>query len=125
MSFFEAIASGFRNYAEFAGRATRPEFWWFILFVALGAGILSSLSIASGIGTPFRGSALDTIWALATLLPTLGVLVRRLRDTGRNWPHVFWLLVPIGGLVVLAIFLSEPSAPARPISSAAPCSSGA
>ncbi len=32
MSFFEAIASGFRKYAEFSGRATRPEFWWFILF---------------------------------------------------------------------------------------------
>lgn len=114
MSFFEAIASGFRKYAEFSGRATRPEFWWFILFIALGAGILSSLSIASGDGTLFRGSALETVWSLATLLPTLGVLVRRLRDTGRTWPHVFWLLVPIGGLVVLAIFLSEPGTPAEP-----------
>ncbi|WP_233494294.1 DUF805 domain-containing protein [Renibacterium salmoninarum] len=97
-----------------AGGQLVPSFGGSSSFIALGAGILSSLSIASGDGTLFRGSALETVWSLATLLPTLGVLVRRLRDTGRTWPHVFWLLVPIGGLVVLAIFLSEPGTPAEP-----------
>jgi uncharacterized membrane protein YhaH (DUF805 family) len=32
MSFGEAIQSVFGNYAEFTGRATRPEFWWWALF---------------------------------------------------------------------------------------------
>ena len=35
MSFGTAISTVFRKYAEFGGRATRAEFWWFTLFAAL------------------------------------------------------------------------------------------
>jgi Resolvase, N terminal domain len=34
MTFFEAISSGFRNYVGFSGRASRSEFWYWILFTA-------------------------------------------------------------------------------------------
>ena len=36
MTFFEAISSGFRNYVGFSGRASRSEFWYWILFTVLG-----------------------------------------------------------------------------------------
>ena len=32
MDFAGAIKAGFKNYAKFRGRATRPEYWWFVLF---------------------------------------------------------------------------------------------
>jgi hypothetical protein len=35
MSYFDAVSAGFRNYFDFQGRATRPEFWWFVLFLFL------------------------------------------------------------------------------------------
>ena len=35
MSYMEAIKSGFSNYAKFNGRASRSEFWWFVLFMAV------------------------------------------------------------------------------------------
>ena len=31
VSFAEAIKTCFQKYAEFRGRAARPEFWWFFL----------------------------------------------------------------------------------------------
>ena len=35
MNFGQAISTCLSNYATFAGRASRPEFWWFFLFQVL------------------------------------------------------------------------------------------
>ena len=43
MGFLPAIKSGFRNYATFSGRASRPQFWWWVLFVMLGAILCTAL----------------------------------------------------------------------------------
>jgi len=40
MNFFEAITSGFRNYANFSGRAIRSEFWYWTLFSAVVSVVL-------------------------------------------------------------------------------------
>jgi uncharacterized membrane protein YhaH (DUF805 family) len=43
MNFGQAIASGFRNYATFGGRACRSKYWYWTLFgliVSIVAGIL-------------------------------------------------------------------------------------
>ncbi len=111
MSFGMAIATALGKYADFGGRATRPEFWWFVLFAALVGSALGALNIATGNGVFAIGSSLASVWSVVVLLPTLAVMVRRLRDAGREWGEVFWLLVPIAGLIVLAIHLSEPSKP--------------
>ncbi len=37
MGFGEAISTGFSNYATFTGRATRPEYWYWVLFGVLAA----------------------------------------------------------------------------------------
>lgn len=114
MSFFAAVASCFRRYATFTGRASRSEFWWFVLFIALSSSVVSvfngpSASVAVTNGSIFSGPPLTTFWTLATLLPTLAVMVRRLNDTGRSWYSLFWMLVPVGGLLILVIFWTEPS----------------
>ncbi|WP_368496531.1 DUF805 domain-containing protein [Herbiconiux sp. A18JL235] len=108
MSFGEAIANGFRNYAQFEGRARLAEFWWFFLFVTLvGVGLGSLDSIAPSFLT--IGSGLAGLWSLGTLLPTLGLAVRRLRDGGNSWYQLFWLLVPIAGVIVVVLRLCDPS----------------
>lgn len=98
MSFGNAISTVFRKYAEFQGRATRSEFWWFALFatlvsLALGA-IWDDLSVA---------------WGFAVLLPSLAVSVRRLRDAGYAWPMIFLGLIPLVGLIILIVLYSQPS----------------
>ena len=43
MSYMEAIKSGFSNYAKFNGRASRSEFWWFVLFMVVVYAVLYAL----------------------------------------------------------------------------------
>ena len=100
MNFGQAISSGFRNYAVFIGRASRSEYWWWILFVVLVG--LATAAIWDGLGTA---------WNIAVLVPSLGLGVRRLRDAGYRWGWIFLLLVPIVGSIVLIVFLTQPSKP--------------
>lgn len=88
MSFFGAVQSAFRNYANFKGRAVRSEYWWFALFSALAQGA------ASGFGDSF-----GNLVSVVLLLPSIAVGVRRIHDTNRRG---WWLLFPIVNIVMLA-----------------------
>lgn len=123
MSFGTAISAGFRRYADFAGRSGLAEFWWFMLFVvlvnsavrALDTMVTGAMPVFDAVpmipyGTadgPFSG-----LWALGTVVPVLAIAVRRLRDGGNRWTQLFWLLLPIAGLIVIIIRFCEPSKPA-------------
>jgi len=99
MSFGQAVKSGFSNYVKFSGRASRSEFWWFILFVVIIGIIVSIIDNAIG-----AGSIISGIWSLAVLLPVLGLYFRRLHDTDRS---AWWLLIgliPFIGAIVLIVF---------------------
>ena len=109
MTFFESISAVFRKYAEFNGRASRAEYWWFALFFFITTAILGSLNLNSPEGIFALGTSLSTAWSIALLLPQLAVTIRRLRDTDRNWTNIFWILVPIAGVIVLVVYLAQPS----------------
>lgn len=97
MTFQESIRVCLTKYADFNGRATRPEFWWFALFVTLVVGASTYLSEAVG-----------SVFLIAMLLPLLAVGARRLRDIGRSGWWLLFLLAPVGGLVVLMILWAMP-----------------
>ena len=100
MTFSEAISSGFRNYVGFSGRASRSEFWYWILFTVLVSIALSIIDF----GMLSGNSVLSSIWSLATFLPSLAIGVRRLHDGDRTgW---WWLIViiPLIGIIVLIVF---------------------
>ena len=84
MEFGQAISTCLSKYANFSGRATRPEFWWFFLFQ-----VLASLA-ASLIGDWLNG-----VVALALLLPGLAVGARRLHDIGKTG---WWQLIMLTGI---------------------------
>ena len=109
MSFGEAIRTVFGKYAEFTGRATRPEFWWWALFNLLVAAALNFFNVIRIGDNAYLGSLLAGVWGVAVLLPNLAVTVRRLRDAGYGWGHLFWLLVPIAGIFVLITLLVQPT----------------
>lgn len=93
-----------KNYAGFAGRARRQEYWMFLLFnmiIAIVLGFLEGLFGSPGI--------LGAIYSLAVLVPSIAVSMRRLHDTGRSG---LWLLigfVPVLGAIVLLIFFIQDS----------------
>lgn len=112
MSFGEAIQTVLRKYAEFDGRAGRPEFWWWTLFNVLVLSALNVLNVFPVGENAYLGSVLAGIWSVGVLLPNLAVAVRRLRDAGHGWGNIFWLLVPIAGIIVLVIYWTQPTQPA-------------
>ena len=84
MNFGEAIKSVFSKYATFSGRARRSEFWYFFLFNFLISFVLGLI--------PFL-SAVSGLWALAVLIPSLAVGVRRFHDIGKSgWTYLYFLI---------------------------------
>ena len=108
MTFGESITTVFRKYAAFGGRAGLPEFWWFIAFWSVAVTALRTIDVVYLNGTE-TGNGLATLWSLATLLPLLAVAVRRLRDGGNSAAQLWWALVPVAGLVVLAMRFCDPA----------------
>ena len=85
-----------KRYVDFSGRTRRSGYWWFFLIHTIAW-------IALGFAAP----AVAAIYAVGTLLPGLGVSVRRLHDTGRSgW---WWLIniIPLVGFVVFTVFLAS------------------
>jgi uncharacterized membrane protein YhaH (DUF805 family) len=98
MHFQDSVKTCLNKFVDFKGRASRSEFWWFVLFTVLVNFILGAIS-----------DKLQGIGALILLLPYLAVAVRRLHDIGKNW---YWLLIgiiPIIGAIVLIYFYVQKS----------------
>jgi len=102
VTFAEAVRTGFRKYAVISGRATRPEFWWWALFIVLGNFAFAALDGA--IFGPGDTRVFGAVFGLATLLPTLAVGGRRLHDRDMTaWWLLLWLVPVAGGLIVLVL----------------------
>jgi len=99
MGIDDAVKLGFANYVNFSDRASRSEYWYFLLFYNIGV---------------FAGVAIDTwiiglpiiAWTfiLATILPLLSVSVRRLHDLDRSGWWVLLDLVPLVGWIILLVW---------------------
>ena len=128
MSFSQSMKSLFSNSFKVSGRATRSEYWFSWLFVAVVSvalylvmvtALIGGIAGAAG-GTPTLSGGFAiagiayfvlAIWGIfAFIAHTISMTVRRLHDTNRSgW---WWLLylVPFGGIVVF-IFTVMPSSP--------------
>ncbi|MEU8619448.1 DUF805 domain-containing protein [Streptomyces sp. NPDC048623] len=91
-----------KKYAVFSGRARRQEFWMFTLFNLIAAIIVMAIDMAIS-----TYPLLYVIYFLAVFLPTLGVTVRRLHDTGRSGWWILIDLVPFVGFIILIVFLAS------------------
>ncbi|TFW00520.1 DUF805 domain-containing protein [Oxalobacteraceae bacterium OM1] len=101
MDFQESIKTCFTKYADFKGRASRPEFWWFMLFLVVANAALSLIS-----------SPLGHLFSLATLLPSLAAGARRLHDTNRSgWLQLLWVIPVIGWIIAIYLLAQEAKEP--------------
>jgi uncharacterized membrane protein YhaH (DUF805 family) len=103
-----------RKYAVFSGRARRKEYWFFLLFNLLIMFGLAFIDVAFGFYNEELGAGLlSGLYALAVLLPSLGVSIRRLHDTDRSGWWLLLLLVPLVGSIVLIIFFALDGTPGK------------
>ena len=102
MHFIDSIRTCFVKYVDFSGCASRPEFWWWVLFTVVASLALRSVSYN-----------LSGAFSLATFLPSIAVAARRLHETDRSaWWELLYFL-PVIGWIILIIFWAEPSKPNR------------
>ena len=92
-----------KNYATFSGRATRSEFWFFMLFniiISICLGIIGLLfdetNVLSGI--------LQAIYSLAVLIPNIAVSSRRLHDINKSGWWQLIIIIPLIGAILLLIY---------------------
>ncbi|MEQ9260785.1 MAG: DUF805 domain-containing protein [Roseovarius sp.] len=79
------------KYAAFSGRASRPEYWWFILAYVIGAVIFAIIGIR----------LLYLLYVVALIVPLTAAGWRRLQDTGRpGW----YILIPVGFGLLTTLF---------------------
>ena len=105
MDFITAIKTCFTKYVDFTGRASRSEFWYFTLFIAV-ISICSEIIDASLIGQTFWSDReLGPVWWVFNVLiflPSLAVGIRRLHDINKSgwWTLVFFTVVGIIPLLI-------------------------
>jgi uncharacterized membrane protein YhaH (DUF805 family) len=115
MNMQEAVKAVLSKYATFEGRASRSEFWWYVLALIIVAVIIKLVDgalVAPMLGfepfDPMAGQPLSIILALVFLLPSLAVTVRRLHDIDRSGWWYFVNLVPLIGPLVLLYWEVQP-----------------
>ncbi len=111
-----AIRTVLSKYATFNGRASRSEFWWWMLSLFLfyvGTTIIDGGVIAPLLGfqafDPDAGQPISLVASVLLIIPNIAVGVRRLHDGGRTG---WWLLiafVPVIGVLALLYFYIQPS----------------
>ena len=92
-----------KKYATFSGRASRREFWLFVLFQSIFGLVAFFVDALMGV------EIINPIYSLAMILPGLAVSVRRLHDTGRSGWMLLLGLIPIVGGIVLLVYYVQPS----------------
>ncbi len=102
-----------KKFAEFGGRSRRTEYWMFTLFNFIAYIVLfaAAISLKRAIGVGIILMLLYLVYALAGIIPSLAVSVRRLHDTGKSG---WWLLIsfiPLVGAIVMLFFLVSDSEP--------------
>lgn len=120
---FTAYKKFWTHYADFEGKSTRSDYWWSVLcnvLITLPFGIMSFGSILvaifnviqqatyydyeggfdpsifiSSLGSEFFIIILLSVFGIATLVPNLAIIVRRLRDAGYHWAFIFLYAGPM------------------------------
>ena len=114
MGFMEALTTVFRNkYATFSGRASRSEYWWGYLGLAVTSTVLQILWMVGTIALLDFGqiaalpSLIALVGALGLIIPSIAVNVRRLHDTGKSGWMLLIILIPCIGFILWIVWMVE------------------
>ena len=84
------------RYADFKGKATRSEYWYFILFyvmVSIALALIDLLVLNPMLGMTAQeasqGGILQVLFALALFVPSIAIAIRRFHDINMSG---WWIL---------------------------------
>lgn len=131
----QAIKRFYKKYAQFSGRASRSEYWWVALFMAVvyllisvlistvGSDSVSSNSVTSATSYSYS-SQVDPnglgifltlvllVFLLGSIVPSIALAVRRLHDVNMSGFLYLLTLIPLLGPLILLVFYVLPPNPA-------------
>ena len=107
MNFQTSIKTCFNKFAVFSGRASRSEFWFFVLFGFLG-GIIAIIIDVMILGYPYEENGpINLIFSVALIIPSIAVAARRLHDINKSgWWQLLWITI-IGGILLIIWHATE------------------
>lgn len=109
----KATKDMFSKYNVFTGRTSRADFWWAVLgyfILSFIVGFIGGFVFTiAGINSENASNIISIIWSLATLLPVLGMEVRRLHDINKSGWFIFISLIPLVGSIILLVFFCLPA----------------
>ncbi len=119
MEFIDSVKSVLmNNFANFDGRASRSEYWWFVLFTLLVGiplgfidGVILVVMDAPIDSLLWSFSPLVTLFRLSIFIPQLALGVRRMHDLGKSG---WWLLIagiPCVGIILLIVWTASDGEP--------------
>lgn len=112
MTFVHSVNRGLSRMTTFSGRASRAEYWWYILFLLLvmyavslvlgfGYGLTASVNVNNHDVRSQPGYWVGLAFDVFILVTTLAAGARRLHDTGRSGWWLLLHLTVIGSLVLV------------------------
>ena len=101
MNFVNAVKTGFENYFNFNGRASRPEYWWWFLFYIIVYFAAITLDSVFSLG------ALSLVVSLALFVPSLAVGARRLHDINKSGWWQLLMIIPLIGIIIILILSAK------------------
>jgi uncharacterized membrane protein YhaH (DUF805 family) len=109
MSFGKAVSTCFAKFVTFSGRASRSEYWKFVLLIVICivAGVIADLALGTSMTDSkgeFAGGLVFWIVVLIFFLPQTSAMVRRLHDTDRSGWWYWFQFIPLIGPIVLLVF---------------------
>jgi len=97
MTFLKSVETCFIKYADFYGRASRPEFWWFFLFSMICAMVAFALH-----------PVIEVVVGLGLFLPSIAVASRRLHDIDKSgWLQLVGIIPLVGWIIVIIWYASD------------------
>ncbi|MGR3804598.1 DUF805 domain-containing protein [Marinibacterium profundimaris] len=103
MSFGQAIRLGYRRCVTFRGRASRPEFWYFVLFFVLGSAAAGQIDTA--LFGEYGAVPASTLFLFVGGFPLISAGWRRMHDTGRSGLFLFYPAIVLIGTTSFIGFL--------------------
>lgn len=124
---FKAYGNFWKKYVDFEGKASLSDYWFVELVNIIIYAMLFSIALIPLLFTYLEEHQYNSGWwyapyyfmiivffisflyALATFIPTLSIVVRRLRDGGFPWQFIFFYLIPWVGGFIIFVFMLMPS----------------
>lgn len=97
-----------KNYSDFSTRATRTEYWMFILINFL---IMVCISIVIGTVNKTIESIVSALYGILVIIPAIAVTVRRFHDISKSGWWIFISFIPIVGTIIFIILMARDSTP--------------